>query len=216
MSGKRYFIIVAILLMFNGQELLAKGAKVIVHLKNSQQQSGELYAINDSLLTLYKGKKDDQPMLTEVRTNELAKVVIKDDVQIFLALQNGEQFVANYKSISDSSLSVYRKKKLREVKIADVKKAMIKLKGRSGTATGIGVGLLTFAVAFPRFFDNGFHADNFAEGFMEVMMSPLAAAGTGVAIGGVVSSAISSPEQEYEMAVASFVAFLQPLARQGK
>ena len=39
-------------------------------------------------------------------------------------------------------------------------------------------------------------------------MSPLA--------GGVISSAISSPEQEYEMTVASFVAFLQPLARQGK
>jgi len=54
MSSKRYFVIAAILLMINGQELFAKGAKVIVHLKNGQQQSGELYAINDSLLTLYK------------------------------------------------------------------------------------------------------------------------------------------------------------------
>jgi len=216
MPGKRYFIIAAILLMINGQELFAKGAKVIVHLKNGQQQSGELYAINDSLLTLYEGKKNDMPMLTEVRTHELARVVIKDDVQIFLALQNGEQFKADFKSVSDSSLSVYRKKKMREVKIVDIKKAMIKLKGRSGTATGIGVGLLTFAVTFPRFFDNGLHADNFAEGFAEVMMSPLAAVGTGAAVGGVVSSAIFSPEQEYEMAVASFVAFLQPLARQVK
>jgi len=78
------------------------------------------------------------------------------------------------------------------------------------------VDLLTFAVTFPRFFDNSLHADNFFEGFAEVMMSPLAAVGTGVAVGGVVSSAISSPAQEYEMAVASFVAFLQPLARQEK
>ncbi len=216
MSGKRSFIFVAILIMMGGQELFAKGTKVIVHLKNGQQQSGELYNINDSLLMLYKGKKDDMPTLTEVRTHELAKVVIKDNVQIFLALQTGEQFMADFKSVSDSSVSVYRKKKIFEVKIVDIKKAMIKIKGRSGTATGIGVGLLTFAVTFPRFFDNGLHADSFAEGFAEVMMSPLAAVGTGVAVGGVVGSVISSPEQEYEMSVASFVAFLHPLAQQGK
>lgn len=216
MLGKRFGMIIAVLLLINGPHLFAKGAKIIVHLKNGQQQSGELYAINDSLLTLYQGKQDGMLKLMEVRTPELARVVIIDKAQILLALQNGEQFVADFKSISDSSLSVYRKKKLKEVKIADVRKAMIKLQGRSGTATGIGVGLLTFAVTFPHFFDNGLHADNFAEGFAEVMLSPLAAAGTGVAVAGVVSSAISSPGHEYEMAVATFIAFLQPLTRQEK
>ena len=51
------------------------------------------------------------PMLTEVRTHELAKVAIKDNMQIFLTLQNGEPFMADCKSVNDSSVSVYRKKK---------------------------------------------------------------------------------------------------------
>lgn len=73
-------------------------------LKNGQQQNGELYTINESLPTLYRGKKVDMPMLTEVRTHELAKVAIKDNIQIFLTLQNGEPFMADFKSVNDSSV----------------------------------------------------------------------------------------------------------------
>ena len=76
------------------------------------------------------------PMLTEVRTHELAKVAIKNNMQIFLTLQNGEPFMADFKSVNDSSVSVYRKKKMLEVKIVDIKKALIKIKAASARLLG--------------------------------------------------------------------------------
>jgi len=217
---KRCLIYAALLLAFTRHELLAKGAQIVVHLKDGRQMAGELHSVSDSSLVISR-REAGAEHISQVSTKEIRQVVIKNKPQVVLQLKNGRQMKGKLHSVSDSSVIIFVQGSVsslafkNEVRNQEIQGAMIK--GKSNVLKGIGLGLLigagTGAVI-------GGIAAAQADDPVEELLAPIVGIGSamyggiaGLAVGGIAGAATSTSSKEIELAPDRPFLFLKLLAR---
>ena len=217
---KRCLIYAALFLAFATHELLAKGAQIVVHLKNGKQMAGELHSVSDSSLVISR-RETGAEHISEIGTKEIQQVVMKNKPRFVLQLKNGRQMTGKLHSISDSSVIILVQRSVsalsfkNEARNHEIQGAMIK--GKSNVLKGMGLGLLVGAGAGAVI---GGIASAQADDFVEEILAPFAALGyamyggiTGLAVGGIVGAATSTSSREIELSAVHPFQFLKPLAR---
>lgn len=229
MLRKNCLLIAALSLAFSSQPLFAKGVKMTLHFKNGGQQRGELYSVSDSSLIL-GWPEAGKDRFSEFKNHEILHVVVNDKPDLRLLLKNERQMAGKLYVVSDSSLFVESRdaapastpsnfgKHIFEIKTREVKLAMVKLKGRSYSLPGAGLGLLAGTVvgaAAGTYFLTR-DKDDPGELFEDLVASGWAAIGGaigGAMVGGKIGSANSIPDKQGEASAVHAFAVLKPLAR---
>ncbi|MCI0693370.1 hypothetical protein L0337_15370 [candidate division KSB1 bacterium] len=229
---KRCLIYAALLLAFTRHELLAKGAQIVVHLKDGRQMAGELHSVSDSSLVISR-REASAEHISQVSTKEIRQVVIKNKPQVVLQLKNGRQMKGKLHSVSDSSVTILVRGSVsalafkNEVRNQEIQGVLIK--GKSNIGKGIGLGILigagTGAVI------------GFADGDdppcepLEVLLTVgtceafrmtaeqkaawvgILGGAAGLAVGGIAGAATSTSSKEIELSDDQPFLVLKPLAR---
>jgi len=144
--------------------------------------------------------------------------------------ENGQQMAGKLHAVSDSSLLVDSQeaaperipsnygKQIFEIKTREIKLAMVKLKGRSYSLPGAGLGLLAGtvvgSVVATHFLTRD--KDDPGEFFEDLITSGWAAIGGavgGAIVGGKIGSANATPAKQGESSVVHAYAVLKPLVR---
>ncbi len=229
MLYKNYLIIVALFLAFASDALFAKGAKIALHLKNGRQQRGELYSVSDSSLVV-GWQEAGKERFAEFKNHEISHVVVNKKPDLLLLLTNEQQISGKFYAASDSSLFVEIReaapsrtrsnfgKHIFEVKNREIKLAMVRLKGRSHSLPGAGLGLLAGTVAGSMFATHLLFRDkddvgDFFEDFFSSGWAIIGGAIGGTIVGGSIGAANSTPAKEVETSVIRAYAVLKPFAR---
>jgi small nuclear ribonucleoprotein (snRNP)-like protein len=217
---KRCLICAVLLLALSKQDLLAKAAQIVVHLKDGRQMAGELHSVSDSSLVVSR-RETGAEHLSEVSTKEIRQVVVKSKPQVVLQLKNGRQMTGKLHSVSDSSVIIFVQGTVsslalkNEVRNHEIQGAMIN--GKSNVLKGMGLGLLAGTVTGAAIGGiAALQADNPVEDiFAPVAVVVFAAYGgmAGLAVGGIAGAATSTSSQEIELVPNQSFLFLKPLAR---
>jgi small nuclear ribonucleoprotein (snRNP)-like protein len=217
---KRCLFYAALFLAFATHELFAKGAQIVVHLKNGKQVAGELHSVSDSSLVV-SWRETGAEHISEVSTKEIWQVVMKNKPQVVLLLKNGRQMTGKLHGVSDSSVIIFIQGSVSsvasktEVRNHEIQGATIK--GKSNVLKGMGLGLLAGTVTGAAI---GGIAAGQADNPVEDLFAPLVAVAyaayggmAGLAVGGIAGAATSTSSQEIVLAPGRPFLFLKPLAR---
>lgn len=219
---KRCLICAALFLAFATHVLLAKGAQIVVHLKDGRQMTGELHSVSDSSLVV-SWREAGAEYISQVNAKEIRQVVMKNKPRVVLQLKNGRQMSGKLHSVSDSSVIILLQGPVsalapkNEVKNHEIQGAMIK--GKSNFLKGMGLGLLIgagsgmmigLASGDDEPGDSGFF--HFTAG-AKALIGGIYLGGTGLVVGGIAGAASSTSSKEIELVSNPSFLFLKPLAR---
>jgi len=216
MFHKRCFMIAALFCVFPVHALLAGGAEVVVHLKNGQQITRELYSVNDSLLMLYRRDTSGQHF-SSVMIRELQKVTLKNKPKVILVLKDGLQISGHLDSVDDSSLVISDKvttlgggyrEDISKVRNQEIQKVIVK--GQSKVLMGMALGLLIGTGSAVVIGSASGDDDSFSTGTSNI---PIVFGGAGLVLGGVVGAVSSTSGVETEFSVDKPFSFLRLFAK---